>query len=451
MSFEWPTDYNTEECQHFCDRVADGTHDSPQEAPNGKKLATSKNIKNGLLDLSTAYTINDSDFHAINKRSKVDQWDILISMIGTVGEVCIVNEKNPDFAIKNVGLLKISDPVKSRWLYYFLRSPYGKRLIDDHKKGSTQQYISLTELRRLPIPVPKQRKVMESATSILTLLDDRIALLRETNSTLEAIAQAIFKSWFVDFDPVHAKAEGRLPEGIDEETAALFPDGFEESELGPIPRGWMVQTLGDICSVTIGGLWGKDTKEEADLLPVVSLRGVDLENLRSIGYAKDAPVRWVKSSAMEKRRVNECEVLIASSGAGPCGRPLWAGANFESIYGKPVIFSNFVKRLRCETSAKAIYVDRLLADMRESKEIWNFINGTSIPNLDDKLLLASKTVVLPSDGALLAFESIARVIYSKLYTEKAQTLIDLRDTLLPRLISGKLRLPEAKAIMDKVI
>jgi type I restriction enzyme S subunit len=86
----------------------------------------------------------------------------------------------------------------------------------------------------------------------LTALDDRITLLRETNATLEAIAQAIFKSWFVDFDPVRAKQEGRAPEGMDEATAALFPDSFEESALGLVPRGWRGSTLGAVSDVGIG-------------------------------------------------------------------------------------------------------------------------------------------------------------------------------------------------------
>lgn len=97
---------------------------------------------------------------------------------------------------------------------------------------------------------------------------------------------------------------------------------------------------------------------------------------------------------------------------------------------------------------RALYVDRLLADMRESKEIWNFINGTSIPNLDDKLLLASKQVVMPPDLILEAFAGVLRSIYNKLYGGQSQTLATLRDTLLPRLISGQLRLPEVPAHLE---
>ena len=89
-------------------------------------------------------------------------------------------------------------------------------------------------------------KVQDEIIEVAKAIDDRITLLREANQTLEAIAQVLFKSWFVDFDPVRAKAEGRAPEGIDAATAALFPDAFEESELGMVPKGWTIKTLGDI-------------------------------------------------------------------------------------------------------------------------------------------------------------------------------------------------------------
>ncbi|WP_202416758.1 restriction endonuclease subunit S [Duganella qianjiadongensis] len=125
--------------------------------------------------------------------------------------------------------------------------------------GSVQENINLEVLRDLEFPIPSLSLQVQIA-NFLTLIDDRIALLRETNATLEAIAQALFKSWFVDFDPVRAKQQGQMPEGMDEATAALFPDSFEESELGVVPKGWKFGALSEICSVTIGGLWGKDVQ-----------------------------------------------------------------------------------------------------------------------------------------------------------------------------------------------
>lgn len=408
------------------------------------------NIGDGGIIEDGIARIDPSDVNRLSQH-KLQLGDLVFSRRGDVTKNALIRAREVGWFC-GTGCLKVrlgdETTATAKFISHCLRQPEIKEWLIRHAVGATMPNLNTSILSAVPINLPPL-KVQHAIAGTLDALDDRIALLRETNATLEAIAQALFKAWFVDFDPVRAKQAGRAPEGMDDATAALFPDSFEESELGWVPKGWRVVTLEEVCAVTIGGLWGKDTNEDGDLVPAISLRGVDLENLRSLGFAKNAPVRWVRPSAMEKRRVSECEVLIASSGAGPCGRPLWAGHPFELIYGVPVIFSNFVKRLDCGNAAKAIYIDRLLADMRDTREIWNYINGTSIPNLDDKLLLATKRVVMPSDAVLSAFEQIIRAIYSKLYSEQAQTLATLRDTLLPRLISGQLRLPEAEAILEE--
>ncbi len=112
-------------------------------------------------------------------------------------------------------------------------------------------YISLTDQRKMRITLPPLSE-QTAIAHILGTLDDKIELNRQMNRTLEEIARAIFKSWFVDFDPVHAKARGEQPVGMDAETAALFPSEFEESELGPIPKGWRVDKLGNVANVSWG-------------------------------------------------------------------------------------------------------------------------------------------------------------------------------------------------------
>ena len=114
--------------------------------------------------------------------------------------------------------------------------------------GSVQENINLEVLRDLEFPIPSLQ-TQECIADFLTLFDDRIALLRETNATLEAIAQALFKSWFVDFDPIHARARGEQPDGISEELTALFPDSFENSPLGLVPKGWRVTSLKEAVSI----------------------------------------------------------------------------------------------------------------------------------------------------------------------------------------------------------
>src|SRR4030067_59079 len=119
----------------FCASVRDGTHDSPKPVEQGKRLITSRHITGGRLELSDAYLISDEDFEAINKRSKVGRWDVLISMIGTVGEPCLIKEE-PDFAIKNVGLFKTKSETDGKWLYYYLRSSEAQPSIREQSRGT---------------------------------------------------------------------------------------------------------------------------------------------------------------------------------------------------------------------------------------------------------------------------------------------------------------------------
>ena len=136
----------------FCASVRDGTHDSPKPVERGRKLVTSRHLTTGQLDLSDAYLISEEDFEYINKRSKVDKWDVLISMIGTVGEPCLIKEE-PDFAIKNIGLFKTRSEADGKWLYYYLRSKAAQKSIREQSRGTTQQYIPLGALRGFPILV----------------------------------------------------------------------------------------------------------------------------------------------------------------------------------------------------------------------------------------------------------------------------------------------------------
>ena len=135
-----------------------------------------------------------------------------------------------------------------RFLYWYLRQLTVYEYVNTVASGSVQKDLNHSAFKTLKIPLPSTRD-QDEISAILQSIEDRITLLRKTNATLEAIAQALFKSWFVDFDPVHAKAEGRQPEGMDAATAALFPDSFEESELGLVPKGWTYKLLADAYEI----------------------------------------------------------------------------------------------------------------------------------------------------------------------------------------------------------
>ncbi|WP_267872408.1 restriction endonuclease subunit S, partial [Burkholderia pseudomallei] len=171
-----------------------------------------------------------------------------------MGEVCMI-PKGLECCVGQRQVLLRPDPdvVDGRYLLYALQSPQVQHEIGwNEGTGSTVSNVRIPVLESLKIPTPSIA-VQRDIGSVLSALDDRIDLLRQTNATLESIAQTLFKSWFIDFDPVRAKAEGREPDGMDAETAALFPDSFEDSALGEIPKGWAVSTVGRVAQCVGGG------------------------------------------------------------------------------------------------------------------------------------------------------------------------------------------------------
>ena len=190
--------WKTYRADDFCLTVTDGTHDSPKPQPSGRYLITSKHLKSFEIDFSSANKITEEDYNKIIQRSKVEQYDILFSMIGTIGNIHRVTIPNVDFAVKNMGIFKMGgDAAKSLWMYYWLQSPEAKKYINSRITGSTQGYLTLKNLRDFPVCVPplaEQKRIAD----ILSAIDDKIELNRRINANLEQQAQALYKSWFVD-------------------------------------------------------------------------------------------------------------------------------------------------------------------------------------------------------------------------------------------------------------
>jgi type I restriction enzyme S subunit len=204
----------------FCESVRDGTHDTPKRTNSGYRLVTSKHIKNGQINSDEGYFISEEDFNKINERSLVEQWDVLMSMIGTIGEAAIVKDQ-PKYAIKNVALFKCGDELKAKWLYYFLCSPEGKGQLFSNQKGASQQFISLTQLRNLQIPI-RDQSTMKKITDILSAYDDLIENNQKQIKLLEEAAMRLYKEWFVKL---------RFPEYENTKIVDGVPEGWERNKL----------------------------------------------------------------------------------------------------------------------------------------------------------------------------------------------------------------------------
>lgn len=377
---------------------------------------------------------------------------VAVSCIGwQMGKALLIKE--PSVTNQQINtIVPETNAVDLLYLYYAL-SARRDEIFRLGSGGSRTPILNKSAFSQLEVALPPlemQRRIAH----ILGTLDDKIELNRKMNRTLEVIARAIFKSWSVDFDPVidNALAAGKpIPEEFAERAARrarlthgksplpenihrLFPDEFQDSELGPIPKGWEVGVLQDLAEVQIGGDWGKEVSFDGGIA-IRCLRGVDLGHLRETGTA-DAPLRWIKKSSFEKRNMDSRDVLIATSGAGPLGRVLWVSPGLAGVFPEAILYSNFCKRLRAESEAWAIYMDAILAEMRASGEIWEFSTGTSVPNLDVTGLMESRDVLIPPQDILERYASYCRVAASVRHSPETEQLRQIRDTLLPWLLSG---------------
>jgi len=317
-----------------------------------------------------------------------------------------------------------ADPKKAdvRFIEYLFQAM--RKQVKSHAYGSAQENINLEVLRKLEFPIPPL-PVQTEIAEYLSVLDDRITLLRETNATLEAIAQALFKSWFVDFDPVRAKIEGRTPDGLDEATAALFPDSFEETELGLVPRGWSVRSLDQIATYLNGLALQKFPPTGQDDLPVIKI--AQLRKGDAVGA--DLASKAIKAEYI----VRDGDVLFSWSGSLEV--EIWGG-------GEGALNQHLFK-VTSASFPKWFYYLWTRHHLEHFRQV-AASKATTMGHIQRSHLSAAKAVA-PSEDMLKVADLVLGPILDRLIEHKlqARSLTALRDSLLPRLISGQLRLPES--------
>jgi type I restriction enzyme S subunit len=320
----------------------------------------------------------------------------------------------------------------SKFIGYYLNSAGGRGALLALSSGSAQLVLNTKAVAQVEVPVPPT-ETAELISRVLGTLDDRINLLRETNTTLESIAQGLFKSWVIDFDPVRAKAEGREPEGLDAATAALFPSEFEDSELGSIPKGWSVQPIGDLVDAVGGST--PDTKNETFWEPAV----------HHWTSPKDLSGATAPVLLDTERKVSDAGLAKISSGLLPVGTLLMssrAPIGYLSLSQVPVAINQGYIAMPPGGSLPPEYMYfwcQLNMDAIKGRA-----NGSTFMEISKKAFRPIPAL-LPSPEVVKRFHEFAAAVFKRVTANErqARALAELRDTLLPRLISGKLRLPEA--------
>jgi type I restriction enzyme S subunit len=372
------------------------------------------------------------------QRYRVRTGDIIYSRRGDVEKCALVTDKE-DGWLCGTGCLRVrigKAPTNPDFVHAYLSSPSVRAWVVRHSIGATMPNLNTGILRNLPVSLPPPVE-MQSIGTIWTALINKTNQLASMNRKLEAIARAIFKSWFVDFDPVRAKAKGREPEGMDAATAALFPSEFEDSELGEIPLGWKVKSIGDI-SISNRKSIGKDYAHP-------EIEYVDISSVEPGRITSTLVYSLAEAPSRAKRLVRDGDTIWS------CVRP---NRRSYALVIEPtdslVVSTGFVTLTATEVPFSFLYLSVTTSQFVEYLTLR--ADGAAYPAVRPDTFESAK-VTIPAKSIANRFHEIVEPILRTIAANdrQATTLAELRDTLLPRLISGKLRVPDAEAMLMEVV
>jgi len=435
---ELPEGWQVKRLGSFCTKI--GTGATPR---GGSEVYLNSRISHALVrsqhvfdrHFDTAGLAFISDNHAKELRNaEVQSGDVLLNITGdgvTFGRSCIVPERVlPACVNQHVSIIRPNrrecDP---GYLLSVLTHPATKGYIESFNSGGSRRAITKGHIESFEIPLPPLAE-QKAIAAVLGALDDKIELNRRMNATLEAMARALFQSWFVDFDPVRAKLDTRQPVAMDPATADLFPDSFQDSMLGHIPKGWTVGQVSDLATLARGAVNpgdypmetfdhfslpafdnGQTPKAELGIAIMSNKFTVTPNSVLLSKLNPHIPRIWLPDLHASRRSVCSTEFMVA------CSKPsvsreylfsLFTSSAFASIYGTLVTgTTGSHQRIRPES----------VLDMK---------------------------IVIPSPSLIRAFTDIAKPMFDRINrnTEQSRTLATLRDTLLPKLLSGELSVAE---------
>lgn len=404
-----------------------------QYVAEGVPFLRSLNVKPFEISLDDVRYISP-EFHKKLRKSALSPGDVVIVRTGKPGICAVVPESLPTANCSDVVIVRCGSELRPRFLCYWINAMASSH-VSAHTVGAVQQHFNVASAKQIRLPVPPL-VVQDQVLEPLLAMDARIELLRQTNVTIEAIVQAQFKSWFIDFDPVRAKSEGREPEGVDAATAALFPRKFDESPLGLIPNGWQVGSVGDVVKCVGGGT--PDTK--------------------NLPYWEPAEYAWTTPkdlSGLQSPVLTKTERMISAEGLAKVSSGLLPAGTLLMSSRAPIGYLALATiRVAVNQGYIAMLPGGRLSPLylyfwckRNMSTIKGNANGSTFMEISKKAFRPLQ-VLLPSEDVLLAFQRIADPLFARLAENErqSQTLSALRDTLLPKLISGQLQLPDAEQI-----
>lgn len=397
--------------------------------PPGVRLARGDNIGYGRLRWGEATRYWPRPMPSLG-RYLLRAGDVLVGMDGSqVGRkfARVLEDDLPSLLVQRVARLRAVGELNQRYLLYVIASERFRNYVDAVRTGTSIPHISGAQILDFDFPLPPA-EVQSLIADMLGALDDKIELNRRISQMLDEIAQALFKSWFVDFDPVRSKMNGAQPFGLDAETARLFPSSFEESTAGVLPSGWKWGSIADIAAYVNGRNFTKDATGFGRMV-------IRIAELNS-GPGSSTVFNDVEAELVNIAQPDD--ILFAWSGS--LGVYRW--------HRDEALINQHIFKVVCDEFPQWFVFYQLQASMEYFREIASH-KATTMGHIK-RGHLAEVALQLPPSELLAATSRILDPYYRQIHVLKreSQTLADLRDTLIPKLISGEIRIKDAERMAE---
>lgn len=378
----------------YCKFVTDGTHDSPKQVNHGRKLITSKHLGRYGIDFEGAKNISESDYQKVISRSKVEQWDILFSMIGTIGNLYLERNHKIEYACKNMGIFKLGgDESKAKWLYYYLQTPKAKEYIETSGRGTTQSYVPLAALRALPVDVV-DGFTRDKITKILWDIDEKILTNQQVNKNLLQQAQALYREMFVNTQ--------------NNKRRICRAEEYFDIAIGKTPprkeHQWFTTDPSDITWVSISDMGNCGT------------------------YISRS------SEQITQEAVDKFNIKVIPSNTVLLSFKLTVG-RIAITHGK-MTTNEAIAHFKTDKPFINEYLYCYLKDFNYQ----TMGSTSSIATAVNSKIIKAMPFVIPADDEISRFHSIAGPMFKQVLNKQLEndSLAEMRDALLPRLMSGEL-------------
>ena len=426
------SEWKSVKLEEVVDILGDGLHGTPKYSDDGEYYFINGNNLDGKIIVNEKTKRVGLEQYLKYKKDLNDR-TLLVSINGTLGKVAEYGGENIILG-KSACYFNVKKDVNKKYIKYILLSDIFKHYIHNYSTGTTIKNLGLKQMREFKIPLPNIEE-QEKIANILSSLDDKIELNNEMNKTLEEMAQSIFKRWFVDFEFPNEDGEPYKSSGGD----------MVESELGMIPKGWEVRNFRHYTENVLGGDWGKDSEQGNYSKKVYCLRGADIPEVR-IGNKGALPTRYILEKNYKNKKLSTGNIVVEISGGSPTqstGRTTYINDLMLNKFDADLVCTNFCRAITLRSKTYMEYFYFYWKFLYDNDVFFQYENGTTgIKNLDINSFLDKYKIVIPSEKIISLFSKKIAALINKIQFngEENINISDLRDVLLPKLLSGEIEI-----------